>query len=341
MKENKVLAGIIGALLLFGLGSPLYAQTDMEYNVAVDGVSYGPYDSATLKEMVKSGTLTENTYVWKVDMPDWVRAETVPEIAALIASVLRGYKVAVDGVSYGPYNLAILKDIAQKGTLTGSTYVWKAGMPDWVRAETVPEIAAFITSVPPAPSYLNPGSPYPDAGQVLETSAPKIRDFHQVGEATGQLGSPGLSIAHPSLPLGIQVRVTNPQNGQTVIAAVTDRIPVSADRIADLSGAVASGIGMEGSDSIPVILEIIDDRRVVSSPYPAQAAAAPWVGHDNPFGSIGISDEYLRRLIKTSSGSVSILMGKLKEALHAAELDDSILREISYYEIEDLIKRYP
>jgi hypothetical protein len=344
MRKNMTLVSIIGALLLFGFGGSLYAQTSVtEYKVAVGGTSYGPYGLATLKEIAQSGTLTGNTPVWRAGMPEWVQADTVSELAALIAAVPREYKVAVDGTSYGPYGLATLKEIAQNGTLTGKTPVWKAGMPEWVQADTIPELAALI-----APAPLLSPAPVPAPAQVLGTPTPPIRDFHQVGHATQQLDVPGLGIAHSSLPLGIQVQVTNPQNGQAVIAAVVGRIPVSANRIADLSRAAALGIGMEDSISLPIILEIVDNRRGSPQPQvsqqpqtPAPVAAAPGLGPDNPFSSFGISDEYLRRLIKTSNGDVQIFKVKLQEVFHAAEIDDSILYVISDSKLEDLIKRDP
>ncbi|MGA1296485.1 MAG: septal ring lytic transglycosylase RlpA family protein [Burkholderiaceae bacterium] len=41
--------------------------------------------------------------------------------------------------------------------------------------------------------------------------------------------------AHPSLPLGSKIKVTNRANGKTVILRVTDRGPYAYDRVLDLS----------------------------------------------------------------------------------------------------------
>lgn len=48
-----------------------------------------------------------------------------------------------------------------------------------------------------------------------------------------------LTAAHPTLPLGSYVRVTNLHNGRAVVVKVNDRGPVVAGRIIDLSYAAA------------------------------------------------------------------------------------------------------
>jgi|GEM_PF-1509972 len=52
------------------------------------------------------------------------------------------------------------------------------------------------------------------------------------------------TVAHRSLPLGTEVRLTNPKNGQTVQATVTDRGPYVAHRDVDVSYGVARKLGM-------------------------------------------------------------------------------------------------
>src|SRR3989344_8600373 len=56
------------------------------------------------------------------------------------------------------------------------------------------------------------------------------------------------TVAHRTLPFGTQVCITNPENGRSVKATVTDRGPYVAPRIIDLSRRVARelavGLGM-------------------------------------------------------------------------------------------------
>jgi rare lipoprotein A len=53
-----------------------------------------------------------------------------------------------------------------------------------------------------------------------------------------------MTMAHPSLPFGTHVRVTNLRNGRSVVVRVNDRGPFVGRRIADLSQAAAAEIGM-------------------------------------------------------------------------------------------------
>lgn len=57
------------------------------YHIAVNGQSTGPYDMATLKQMVATGQFVSNSLVWKEGMSAWAQAETVEELKALFASV--------------------------------------------------------------------------------------------------------------------------------------------------------------------------------------------------------------------------------------------------------------
>jgi rare lipoprotein A len=66
-----------------------------------------------------------------------------------------------------------------------------------------------------------------------------------------------LTAAHPSLPFGTRVRVTNVNNGRSVVVRINDRGPYAGSRIIDLSAAAADTIGMIGSGVAPVKLEIL------------------------------------------------------------------------------------
>jgi peptidoglycan lytic transglycosylase len=55
-----------------------------------------------------------------------------------------------------------------------------------------------------------------------------------------------LTAAHKSLPFGTKLKVTNPDNGRSVIVTVNDRGPFVRGRVLDLSKAAASKIGLIG-----------------------------------------------------------------------------------------------
>jgi rare lipoprotein A len=77
-----------------------------------------------------------------------------------------------------------------------------------------------------------------------------------------------LTAAHPSLPLGTRVRVTNLRNGRAVILRVNDRGPVVDGRIIDLSYGAAKILGMSGTGIQRVRLDLTPERRTKA----AQAA---------------------------------------------------------------------
>lgn len=55
-----------------------------------------------------------------------------------------------------------------------------------------------------------------------------------------------MTCAHPTLPIGTWVRVTNLKNRRTAFVRVNDRGPMVEGRIVDLSMAAAQAVGLRG-----------------------------------------------------------------------------------------------
>jgi rare lipoprotein A len=75
--------------------------------------------------------------------------------------------------------------------------------------------------------------------------------------ASGEVTRPaGFTAAHPTLPFGTQVLVTNMDNGKTVVVRITDRGPYGRHRIIDVSRAAARELDMieSGTTKVSVIL---------------------------------------------------------------------------------------
>lgn len=68
----------------------------------------------------------------------------------------------------------------------------------------------------------------------------------------------GMSAAHKTLPLPSYVRVTNLDNGKSVVLRVNDRGPFYSDRIIDLSFAAAKKLGFAETGTARVEVEGID-----------------------------------------------------------------------------------
>ena len=66
-----------------------------------------------------------------------------------------------------------------------------------------------------------------------------------------------LTAAHRTLPFGARVKVTNLNNGLSVVVRINDRGPYGHGRIIDLSRAAARIIKMIEAGVVPVTLEIV------------------------------------------------------------------------------------
>jgi hypothetical protein len=83
-------------------------------------------------------------------------------------------------------------------------------------------------------------------------------DFHGGPTASGERYDMNtLTAAHPSLPFGTLVRVTNLQNGRDVIVRVNNRGPFRKNRIIDLSKEAARELGMVGSGIAKVRVDVL------------------------------------------------------------------------------------
>ena len=69
--------------------------------------------------------------------------------------------------------------------------------------------------------------------------------FNKVGTSTGEpYDMYGMTAAHKTLPLPCYARVTNLQNGRTVVVRINDRGPFVGNRIIDLSYTAAAKLDM-------------------------------------------------------------------------------------------------
>jgi rare lipoprotein A len=66
-----------------------------------------------------------------------------------------------------------------------------------------------------------------------------------------------LTAAHPSLPFGTKLRVTNVTNGQSVTVRVNDRGPYVPGRVVDVSYAAADALGMVKGGVAKVKLDVV------------------------------------------------------------------------------------
>jgi rare lipoprotein A len=94
--------------------------------------------------------------------------------------------------------------------------------------------------------------------------------FHKVRTSTGEpYDMYAMTAAHRTLPLPAYVRVTNLQNGRSVVVRVNDRGPFVGNRIIDLSYTAAAKLDMLRNGTALVEVRTID----VSAPLPVVTAS--------------------------------------------------------------------
>jgi rare lipoprotein A len=100
-------------------------------------------------------------------------------------------------------------------------------------------------------------------------------DFHGRRTANGEIFSANaITGAHPTLPLPSYVRVTNQENGRSVIVRVNDRGPYMPGRIMDLSHRAAEMLGYVNNGHAQIKAEYVgpaplegDDTRMLLASY--------------------------------------------------------------------------
>lgn len=104
-------------------------------------------------------------------------------------------------------------------------------------------------------------------------------DFHGRRTANGEIFSANaITGAHPTLPLPSYVRVTNQENGRSVIVRVNDRGPYMPGRIMDLSHRAAEMLGYVNNGHTQIKAEYVgpaplegDDTRMLVASYSGPA----------------------------------------------------------------------
>ena len=82
-----------------------------------------------------------------------------------------------------------------------------------------------------------------------------VRKFSQSGET---FDMNAMTAAHRSLPLNCYIRVTNKNNGKSVVVKVNDRGPFHGNRVLDLSYGAAKQLGITNAGTAKVNIERVD-----------------------------------------------------------------------------------
>jgi rare lipoprotein A len=122
-----------------------------------------------------------------------------------------------------------------------------------------PAPAPATSAAPPAVAPAPAPAAAPATADAMEGLAAVYSDkLNGRKTASGQVFSQNkLTAAHPTLPFGTRVRVTNAKNGKSVEVDINDRGPKQAGRVLDMSRAAAAKIGIGPHAMMPVKLEVV------------------------------------------------------------------------------------
>ena len=98
-----------------------------------------------------------------------------------------------------------------------------------------------------------------DAGGA-KTASHGVASYYTEGTKTAngeKFNTLEMTAAHPTLPFGTKVRVTNLSSGKSVTVRVNDRGPYVQGRIVDVSYSAADALGMVGKGVAKVKLDVV------------------------------------------------------------------------------------
>lgn len=145
----------------------------MELYVRIKGRVQGPFGQEKLRDLIRRGHLgkihevSEDRSFWRkaseypglfdtsagyttTGGPTLVSAPSPP---AATASSTAEWHYASGTNPVGPVDLATLQSLVQQGTMTRDTEVWREGMPHWLPAGDVPQLAAILSPNHTAPRH--------------------------------------------------------------------------------------------------------------------------------------------------------------------------------------------
>jgi peptidoglycan lytic transglycosylase len=192
------------------------------------------------------------------------------------------------GIRIAPVAVAVLGCLLLADCAASNKYAGGEPQPS-------PRVVAPGEPVPKGGGNYRVGKPYMVAGRAYFPSAdPRYTaegtaswygaDFHGRLTANGEVfDMHSLSAAHPTMPMPSYARVTNLDNGRSIIVRVNDRGPYAQNRVIDVSIAAAKALEFYGRGLAHVRVEYVgraplegtDDRMLMATLRQGTPAPAP------------------------------------------------------------------
>jgi rare lipoprotein A len=186
--------------------------------------------------------------------------------------------------------------------------------------------------------------PIPSADGFVETGIASWygKDFHGRKTSNGETYDMyAMTAAHKTLPMNVQLKVTNRDNGRSTVVRVNDRGPFVKGRIVDLSYSAAKELGVVGPGTAPVHIEALgylDDANTGATPQYRQLASYDVGPFMVQIGAFAVKENAYRlaEKLKSQYGSSAVAEGwvngqkfyRVRVGLYAsmALADEALLR---------------
>ena len=169
--------------------------------------------------------------------------------AARVRNVIRLFAVALGG--------ALLAACAQSSVVTkNSEFVAPSRQASLRQHRT----ASFVTNRRVASAKKHTPFAPPKNAAETQLASHGLASFYTEGTQTAsgeKFDTHELTAAHPTLPFGTRLRVTNVATGRSVTVRVNDRGPYVAGRTVDVSYAAADALGIVGAGLAKVRLDVV------------------------------------------------------------------------------------
>jgi len=176
-----------------------------------------------------------------------IGASQVP--GAAVRNVIRLFAVALGG--------ALLAACAQSSVVTkNSEFVAPSRQASLQQHRT----ASFVTNRRVASTKKHTPFAPPKNAAETQVASHGLASFYTEGTQTAsgeKFDTHELTAAHPTLPFGTRLRVTNVATGRSVTVRVNDRGPYVAGRTVDVSYAAADALGIVGAGLAKVRLDVV------------------------------------------------------------------------------------
>lgn len=142
--EKQAEVGVAGANALGQMGANGAGSVDL----GGSGAGFNP--AAMMAGMAVGGAVGQNmagimnNAMSGINQP--VQNSVTPPPVPVVS-----YHIAVNGQATGPYDINTLRQMSSTGQFSAESLVWKPGMSEWVKAETLDELKPMFAVMPPIP----------------------------------------------------------------------------------------------------------------------------------------------------------------------------------------------